>query len=173
MTKPPEWLDLAQIVTTIGVQGELKVRPETDDPLRIKELASVSARLADGTCETLVIERVTLRKDGTVIAKFKGFDTPEAAARLRQAWLQIPFAEAKRKPGQVLYADVLGLAAVDAETGAPLGTVNDIYRAGQDLLEIRTPGGQDVLVPWVDAFVAAIDLDARQVRIRPMEGLFD
>lgn len=173
MAKPPDWLDLAQIVTTVGVKGELKLRPETDDPLRLKELTAVSAKLADGTRETLAIERVSQRKDGTVLAKFQGYDTPEVAARLRQAWLQIPFAEAKRKPGQVLYADVLGLAAVDAETGTPLGTVNDIYRAGQDLLEIRTPGGQDVLVPWVDQFVAAVDLEARQVRIRPMEGLFD
>ena len=173
MARPPEWLDLALIVTTVGVQGELKVRPETDDPLRLKELATVSAKLAHGERQTLEIERVSLRKDGTVIAKFKGYDTPEAAAALRQAWLQIPYAEAKRKPGQVLYADVLGLAVVDAETGAPLGTVNEVYRAGQDLLEIRTAAGKDVLVPWVDAFVASVDLAAREVRIKPMEGLFD
>lgn len=173
MAKPPEWLDLALIVTTVGVQGEVKVKPETDDPLRLKELATVSAKLAKGGRETLEVERVSQRKDGTVIAKFKGYDAPETAAKLRQAILQVPFAEAKRKPGQVLYADVLGLAAVDDGSGAPLGTVNEVYKAGQDLLEIRTPDGKDVLVPWVDAFVAKVDLEAREVRIKAMEGLFD
>lgn len=173
MAQAPEWLDLAQVVTTFGVKGELKVRPETDDPLRLKELASVSAKLATGARETLEIEAVARRKDGTVIAKFKGYDAPETAAKLRQAWLQIPFAEAKRKPGQVLYADVLGMAVVDADTGAPLGTVNDVYRAGQDLLEIRTADGKDVLVPWVDQFVAAVELETRTVRLKPMEGLFE
>lgn len=171
--KPPEWLDLAQIVTTVGVQGELKVRPETDDPLRLKELAEVSALLATGARETLGVERVTQRKDGTVIAKFKGFDAPETAARLRQARLQIPFAEAKRKPGQVLYADMLGLVAVDDATDAPLGVVTEVLRAGQDILEIRTEAGDEVMVPWVEAFVGRIDLVARQVRLKTIEGLFE
>jgi 16S rRNA processing protein RimM len=172
MAKPPDWLNLAQVVTTLGVKGELKVRPETDDPLRLKELASVSALLGTGARETLGIERVSMRKDGVVIVKFAGYDAPETAAKLRQAWLQIPFAEAKRKPGQVLYADVLGLEVVDDETGTPLGTVNDVLRAAQDLLEVVTPDGTEVLVPWIDVFVAKIDLDARQVRLKQMEGLF-
>lgn len=171
--KPPDWLDLAQIVTTVGVQGELKIRPETDDPLRLKELTEVSALLATGGREQLGVERVSLRKDGTVIAKFKGFDNPETAARLRQARLQVPFAEAKRTPGQVLYADMLGLIAVDDATDAPLGVVTEILRAGQDILEIRTDAGEEVMVPWVDAFVVRVDLVARQVRLKTIEGLFE
>lgn len=173
MGKPPDWLDIASIFSTVGVQGELKIRPDTDDPLRLKELPTVSALLATGARETLEVERVTLRKDGTVIAKFKGFDAPETAARLRQARLQVPFAEAKRKPGQVLYADVLGLVAVDDETSAPLGVVTEVLRAGQDILEIRTEAGDEVMVPWVDAFVVRVDLVARQIRLKPIEGLFE
>jgi 16S rRNA processing protein RimM len=173
MAKRPDWLNLAQIVTTLGVRGELKVRPETDDPLRLRELTQVSALLATGARETLGIERVTLRKDGVVIAKFAGHDDPETAARLRQAWLQVPYAEAKRTPGQVLYADVLGMAVVDAATGGPIGEVSDVLRAGQDLLQIARPDGSEVLVPWVDAFVAAVDREANQVRLHVLEGLLD
>lgn len=173
MAKRPEWLNLAQIVTTFGVQGELKVRPETDDPLRLKELKEVSALLATGERETLAIDRVTLRKDGVLLARFKGYEGPETAAKLRQAWLQVPYAEAKRRPGQVLYADVLGLVAVDAATGEGLGEVTDVLRAGQDLLQVTRPDGTELLVPWVDAFVAAVDLEAGQVRIHVLEGLLD
>ena len=172
MATPPAWLTIAHVVTTVGVHGELKLRPETDDPLRLKELAEVSALLADGTRERLGVERVQQRKDGVVLAKFKGLDAPEPAARLRGASLQVPFAEAKRQPGQVLYADVLGLAAVDDATGASLGTVTEVYKAAQDLLEVETPAGEAVLVPWVDVFVVKVDLAAREVRIRPIDGLF-
>lgn len=173
MTTLPEWLDLAQIITTTGVKGEMKVRPDTDDPLRLKELATVSALTATGERTTLTIERVALRKDGVLMVKFEGFDSPEAAAALRQAKLQIPYAEAKRLPGQVLYADVLGLAAIHDVTGETLGVVTDVLRAGQDLLEIKTPAGDEVMVPWVDAFVVRVDLDAREVRLTPIEGLFE
>ncbi|MEB3328380.1 MAG: ribosome maturation factor RimM [Candidatus Sericytochromatia bacterium] len=173
MAKRPEWLNLAQVITTLGVRGELKVRPETDDPLRLRDLQEVSALLATGARETLGIERVTLRKDGVVIAKFRGHDAPETAARLRQAWLQVPYAEAKRVPGQVLYADVLGMAVVDAATGDQLGEVSDVLRAGQDLLQVTRPDGAEVLVPWVDAFVAAVDREANQVRVHVLEGLLD
>lgn len=173
MTTPPKFLMVAQITTTVGVQGEVKVRPETDDPLRLKGVKSIEAVLANGTTEVLAIEAIRMRKDGIVIGKFGGYDSPEAAAKLRQAWLRIPFEDAKRVPGKVLYADVLGLTAVDDMTGETLGTVREVFRAAQDLLEVITPDGREVLVPWVDVFVAKIDLAARQVRLTPPSGLFD
>jgi 16S rRNA processing protein RimM len=173
MARPPEWLEVAQVITTYGVRGELKVRPSTDDPLRLKELKTVSALLVDGSRESLGVERVTLRRDGTLLAKFVGYDAPEPAARLRRAALQVPYAEAKRRPGEVLYADLLGLLALDDANETPLGEVTDVMRAGQDLLLIQRPDGSEVYVPWVDAFVAKVDREAGVVRIRVIEGLLD
>ncbi|MDB5099301.1 MAG: rRNA processing protein RimM [Cyanobacteria bacterium RYN_339] len=173
MVQPPTHLDIAQIVSAHGVKGELKVRPDSDDPLRMKGMPSVECLMPDGSRRQLELESVTLRKDGVLLVKFVGFDSPEAAGTLRQGRLQIPFEQAKRKPGKVLYADVLGLKAVHDEDGRELGTITEVLRAGQDLLEIRTPDGQEVLVPWVDAFVKKIDLKAGEVRLTPVEGLFE
>ena len=171
MATPPAYLDLAQVQGTHGIGGELKVRPDTDDPLRLRELKQVDALLADGTRQVLTIAKVTARKDGQVLVKFEGYDSPEAAAPLRRAILQVPFEQAKRKPGQVLYADVLGLMVQD-EAGKPLGTVTEVLRAAQDLFEVKTPDGQEVLVPWVDVFVRRIDLEARVLVLSPPDGLF-
>lgn len=173
MVKRPEFLNLAQILTTFGVRGELKIRPETDDPLRLRQMKQVTALLSDGTRETLEIEDVKLRKDGSVLLKLKGFDAPEPLAKYRQAWLQIPFSEAKRPKGKVLYADVLGLAVVDDATEERLGTVVEIYKAAQDILAIETPDGREVLMPWVDEFVKAIDLEKEEVRLNVLPGFFD
>ncbi len=169
----PTHLNLAQVVTTVGVCGELKVRPETDDPLRLKELTTVTALLRGGEREVLTLERVYLRGNGVLIVKFQGYDDPESAARLRQAWLQIRYTEAKRSPGKILYADVLGLRVVDDLGGQVLGEVRDVLRAAQDLLEVVTPAGREVLVPWVDEFVKTIDLDEGIVRVNCVEGLFN
>lgn len=173
MPEAPEYLNIAQIITTVGVRGEMKVRPETDDPLRLKQLKEVSCLLADGTRVLLHPTSVKQRGDGVVIAKFAEYDAPEPAAVLRRAWLQVLRKEAKREPGKVLYADVIGMQAIDDATGAPLGVVTEVLRASQDILEIRTPKDEEVLVPWVDAFVKSIDLDRREVRLTPIEGLFD
>ncbi|MFP5502073.1 MAG: ribosome maturation factor RimM [Candidatus Sericytochromatia bacterium] len=173
MAKPPEYLTIAQVITTFGVRGDLKVRSESDDPLRLKGLGEVSALLPSGERLTLAVKEVQRRKDGQLLVKFEGYDSPEAAAALRQAQLQVPYAQAKRKKGQVLFADVLGLAVVDDATGDRLGTVTEVYKASQDILGIETPAGEEVLLPWVEAFVKNIDLEAKEVRVTPIEGLFE
>jgi 16S rRNA processing protein RimM len=173
MATAPEYLNVAQIVTTVGVRGELKIRPETEDPLRLKQLKEVSCLLADGTRMALHPTSVKQRGDGVVIAKFSEFDAPEPAAVLRRAWLQIPLAEAKREPGKVLYVDMLGLSVVDDATDRVLGTVTEVLRASQDILEIKTLEGQEVLLPWVDEFVKEVDLESGMVRVTPIEGFFE
>ena len=173
MAKRPEYLDIAQIVTTFGVKGELKVKPFTDDPLRLKELKEVSCLLATGERIMLHPTAVKARPDGVVVAKFAEYDAPETAAKLRQALLQVPFSEAKRVPGKVLYVDMIGLSVVDDATGETLGTLQEVLAASQDILEIRTPDGREVLLPWVDQFVKSVDLEAGQVRVTPIEGFSD
>ena len=171
--KRPDYLNIAQIVTTFGVKGELKIKPLTDDPLRLKELKEVACLLATGERLALHPTMVKARPDGSVIAKFAEYDAPEPAARLRQAFLQVPLAEAKREPGKVLYVDMLGLKAVDDATGRVLGTITEVLKASQDILEIRTEAGKEVLLPWVDEFVKRVDVEAGEVRLTPIEGFFE
>ena len=83
------------------------------------------------------------------------------------------FADAKREPGKVLYVDLLGLPVVDDATDAVLGTIREVLKASQDILEIETPEGREVLLPWVDQFVKKVDLEAGHVRVTPIEGFFD
>jgi 16S rRNA processing protein RimM len=169
---PPAFLNLGQVVAPFGVTGELKVRPETDDPARLRELKEVECLMPNGERRKLGVETVKVRKDGVLLVKFVGFDTPETAATLRKAWLQISFEHAKRRPGQVLYADVLGMRAIHADDGRELGIITEVLRAAQDLLEVRTPKGEEVLVPWIDVFVKEVDMASRTIRLLPIEGLF-
>lgn len=173
MPQPPEYLTVATLLKPFGVQGEIKARPETDQPARLKRLKAASALLRSGARLPLTVTGVSLMKDGSARFKFAEYAAPETVVALNGAALQVPYAEAERPKGQVLFADVLGLTAVDDATGARYGTVSEVYRASQDLLAVTTPDGREVLVPWVPAFVAGVDREARVVRLTPIPGLFD
>lgn len=68
--------------------------------------------------------------------------------------------------------ELVGLSAM-TEIGAELGTVSDlIIGVAQDLLEVTTPAGQKVLVPFVFKIVPEVDLTAGRVVMRPPGGLF-
>ena len=58
--------------------------------------------------------------------------------------------------------------------GAVLGTVTMVenYGAG-DLLDIKTPDGRFILMPFTKAFAPRIDIAARQIEVEPPLGLFE
>ena len=72
--------------------------------------------------------------------------------------------------GTYFTAELMGLTALDAETGRVLGTLEDVmpYPA-HDVYVIR--GEKEFLVPAVPAFVEDIDMDAGTIKIRVWEGL--
>lgn len=80
---------------------------------------------------------------------------------------------------------LVGLAVVRADEGAgeqastvnpspeKLGTVSEVqHLPAQDLLVVNTEQGT-VLVPFVEAIVPSVDLEAKVVRVTPPPGLFD
>lgn len=150
----------------------MKVVPLADYPERLEEVERFFARLADGSEIEVHPEDVEVRKMDLVIVKFREFDAPETAAVLRNASLEIPRSEARPlEPGHYYYADVVGLKAMLPD-GTVVGTVEDVLEAGNAILSIRTKGGKEVWVPWVDEFVR-IDLPAGVVHLSPIEGLLD
>lgn len=169
---PPTHVSVGRVLKPHGVHGEVKVEPLTPDPERFKKLRRLFARGPDGRRQPLTIERARVVADG-VLLKFAEYRTPEAAAGLRGMLLEIPREEARKAPpGEVLYADMIGLTAIDAATGKPIGTVKAIVTAASDLLELDTPRG-DILIPWVPEFVGKPDLEAGTVPITPIPGLLE
>ena len=76
----------------------------------------------------------------------------------------------------------MGHAVILQTTGDPIGTVTDIYRAGNGVLEVTRTNSPDadsqppprtVLIPFVEAIVPVVDLTRRGVEITPPGGLRD
>lgn len=172
MRDPAErFVAIGRILKPHGVHGEVKVALLTDDPRRFAHLERVFCLLPDGARRVLHLESSRAAGPEAVLLTFREIASPEVAQELRHAVLEIPRREAPPlPPGKVYFADVIGLEAYDALAQAPLGTVTAVVSAGHDLLEITTPQGEELLVPWVDSWVSRIDPEAGRVWVTPLPG---
>ncbi len=174
MSDEERLLAVGRLLKPHGVRGEIKVAVLTDDPSRFKKLDAVTVELATGQRVSLHVEGARVVGPETVLLKFREYGTPEAVMALRDGTILIPRSQGvPLKPGEVYFADMIGLKAVLQESDKELGTVTAILKAGNDLLEITKPDGTEVLLPWVDPFVPKIDLAAGIVYLTPPPGLLE
>ncbi len=68
--------------------------------------------------------------------------------------------------GHYYWHQLEGLQVRD-EAGVELGTVREVFRAGEaEVYLIERSGGGELLIPAIREFVRAIDLDARTMIVR-------
>lgn len=153
-----------------GVRGEVRIKTFTGDPLAIADYGL----LADGRGRSFEITDIRPAKE-VVVARLKGVTTREAAEALNGTELFV--ARDKLSAGEdedeFLQADLLGCSVIGPD-GAVLGSVTAVenYGAG-DLLDIETPDGRSVLMPFTKAFTPRIDIAARRIEAAPPLGLFE
>jgi 16S rRNA processing protein RimM len=151
---------LGRVAGAHGIRGEVLIRSFTKRP---EDIAAYGP-LDDGGGRTFRIERVRSTPKGAV-ARIAGIGDRNAAETLKGAQLYV---DRDRLPapdeGEFYHADLIGLAAVDAE-GRPLGEIVGVHNYGAgDLLELRLAGsGKTELVAFTEAVVPEVDLAARRV----------
>jgi 16S rRNA processing protein RimM len=163
---------VARIGAPHGVRGEVKLWSFTEDPAAVVDYAPFETQ--DGK-RHFEIEAMRPAKDFFVV-RFKGIADRDAAARLTNLDLYVP-RERLPEPeddGEFYISDLIGLAAVDT-AGAPLGRIIAVYNFGAgDIIELQREGQSKTdMVPFSDAVVPEIDLDAGRVVIAPPDGLFE
>lgn len=160
-----------------GVQGEVKVIPETDEPSRLQSLASVFVGASPAEISLRNIQRARLqqtKKGVLVVIKLEGINGREEADALRQ---QALYASRSDLPpladDEFFIHDLIGLKVVTSE-GEAVGYVKDyIDQEWQALLVVAREVQPDVLVPAVPAFIETIDLDEQKLVIQPIDGLLE
>jgi 16S rRNA processing protein RimM len=165
MTKLQNPILMATIGAAQGLRGEVRVRAYTADPLALGDYGNLHGK--DGR----VFEILEIREaKNVVIVRFRGVNDRNAAEALNGLELYI---ERENLPDDELdddefyYADLEGLEAVD-ETGKSYGTVSGVFDFGAgDLLELKGPGRRPALIPFSEAAVLEIDLEAGRILIDP------
>ena len=63
---------------------------------------------------------------------------------------------------------------VALEDGSHLGTMTDVIQnSAQDIFQLRTDEGKNVLIPRVPEFILDINTDERKITVRLIEGMLD
>lgn len=166
-----EWATIGKVVAPFGVQGELKVVLLSDIPGRFNELDGV---YVGPTHVQYHIERVRSYKGEMVVLKLQGIDDANVAEKMRNFDLTIPEAELAQLPPDSYYQhDILGLQVVTV-SGRAVGTIVDIIVTGSnDVYVIKSPSGEQNLIPAIKDVVKQVDLRRKVMYIDPIAGLLD
>lgn len=160
------------VIGTHGLNGAVRVRRLSDVAGRFEGLQSV---LLGGPNQSARRFSVTGRRLSPefVILSLEGVGSVEAAKALVGAELRLPITEVSDPPpGQYRHFDLLDLP-VYRENGTFLGRIADIQPTGSNDIFVVRDGSREVLIPAIRDVVREIDLKARRMVIRPIQGLLD
>jgi 16S rRNA processing protein RimM len=192
------WFPIARLLRPQGRRGELLADPLSDLPGLFapnRELLLAPANASAPNPHSLPVHLEehffpTGKNAGRVVLKLSGCDSINAAELLAGQQLFLPTADLPPlDPGTFFVGDLLGCTLYDAASPAtPAGTVTDVEFAtapdGRTRLEDaapllaielpnQPPGTEPILVPFVLAWIDAIDIPGRRITMRLPEGLLD
>jgi len=173
-----EFITLARVVKTQGRRGEVAAEIHTGVPDRFSagmavlalpptESASPEAR------RELEVEQIWPHK-GLLVLKFLGVDSISEAESLIGCELQVPSSErAVLDPGWNYVSDLAGCTVFDH--GLEIGRIADVqFGTGEaSLLVVKNSAGQQFDIPFAQAYLEAMDLGRRQVRMNLPQGMLE
>ncbi len=144
---------MARILGAKGLGGAIRIEPLTDWP---EHLQVGAALFLEGEAEP---RRITNAEWGGRIPAvgLEGISTRDAAAALAGTFLET---EPQALPeGSYYWHQVVGLGVEDP-SGARLGVVREVFRAGEaEVYRVELTDGGELLVPAVRDIVRGIDLE--------------
>ena len=189
-----DWLEIGRIVAPQGLDGAVRVYPDSDFPERFLTPGE-RWLLKPGQTQPELVQLVSgryLAGKGLYVLKLSGVNYRDQAEALREAKLVVPAGDRLAVESDEFHvSDLVGLTVRLQATGAAIGTVVDVYAAGNDLLAIELyaqaasaqstaastttkptkKGNLPILIPFVYAIVPVVDLAAGYVDITPPNGL--
>jgi 16S rRNA processing protein RimM len=166
-------LNVGKIVNTQGVRGEVRVWPQTDFPDVRFKAGNRLMLIRPESGEPVTVEIETAREQKNVfVLKLKGFDDINEVEKFK-GW-DLKVRESDRVPlseGEYYIRDIVGCSVI-TEDGDQLGTIADVLTPGaNDVWVVKRPGGKELLLPVIDDVVLDVDVAAKTVKVRLMEGL--
>jgi 16S rRNA processing protein RimM len=109
-----------------------------------------------------------------LLLSFEGVEGREEADRLSGGVLCLPADRLPQTPEDFYWSHELEGWACEDPSGRPLGTVRRLEQtAAGGQLTLGTPGGREVLVPFVRPIVVALDRASRRIVLDPPGGLME
>ena len=168
---------IGRILGPQGVRGELKILALTDLPERFFSMEKMRVFTDEGVFRTelTLLSARRVEHKGLIVAETEEISSRPEAEGFAGDFIEIePEERYALDEGEFWIDDLLGMTAVNADSGETLGTVRDVASAGeQDIYVIRDENGKDHYIPAVKEFIREVNLEKRQISIALMEGLWE
>ena len=163
-----QYLEIAKIINTHGIRGDLKLDLWCDSPDTIKRIRTL---YLDEEGKTPVSISDVRMHGKFCLLRIAGVENPEDGARYKERILYAHRDDIPRAAGEYFIADLIGMPVIDADTGVRYGTLtNVIDNPANALYEVRTKKGP-VYIPAVKEFLISLDPPAG-IYVRPIPGMF-
>lgn len=135
-----EWIEIGKIVAPQGLNGEVRVYPNSDFPERFLEPGQ-RWLLPEGQIEPYSIELLRgryLPGKSLYVVELAGVENRDQAEALRNSQLFIQRGDRPPLTEDEFYVpDLIGLIVINQITGETIGKVVSLISAGNDLLEVE------------------------------------
>ena len=201
-----EWIEIGRIVAPQGLKGELRVNSSSDFPERFLEPGTrwLQEENRDTPEAIELLKGYRVPGKNIYVVQLEGIENRDRASSLRGAKLLVPASDRPHlEKGEFHVIDLINLEVYNQLTGENLGTVVDVYSAGNDLLEIKLhqqpvlepesspdlsqisrkskrrklkpkkPKPRTILIPFVNEIVPLVDLEKGRLEITPPDGLLE
>ena len=178
---PEQAVEVGVVTGAWGVQGGLRIKPHSADPQALfatkrwywkapqGAVAALQQQLQSALEQPLRVSSAREQGEGLVarIHELEDRDLAQACRGLRLFVPRSSFPTASE--GEYYWVDLIGLQVLNRQQQV-LGTVTGLMQTGPHSVLRIAPAGepaapQEVLVPFVDAYVDAVDLAARTIRV--------
>lgn len=158
------------IVNTHGLKGEVKVKPTTDFPMeRYQKGKSVNVQYQQALIQ-LTIKHVREQK-GMLLLVFEGYEDINLVEKWKGSAISID--EEALHPLQedeIYFYELMDCKVYDREEEY-LGTVIEIIETGANAVLRVKKEEQELLIPYVKAFVKEVDKEAKVLTVELLDGM--
>lgn len=158
-----QYLEAGQIVSTHGIQGEVKILPWCDGPDFLKEFDTL---YIDGTA--FPVEQSRVHKT-MLLCKLRGVNDMNAAQAMKNKIVSIDRCDAHIPEGRVFISDLIGLPVYAG--GEQIGALKDVYSGPANDVYIVNGMGKEYMIPAVSEFLEEVNLEEGFIKVRLIEGM--
>jgi 16S rRNA processing protein RimM len=170
--RPSDAVEVGRILGAWGVKGGIKVKPFSADAQALfssKRWFIEPSEARPGQVVPILLRVVQAREQGeTVVATVQDLNDRDAAQSLAGARVFVARSSFPTPAdGEFYWVDLIGLNVAN-RAGLELGRVAGLLETGPHcVLRIRpdAPATQELLIPFVDAYVDGVDLPGRTIHV--------
>ncbi|WP_085523998.1 ribosome maturation factor RimM [Tuberibacillus sp. Marseille-P3662] len=168
-----EWFHVGKIVNMHGLRGEVRVMSSTDfEDKRFAEDAVLYIGKDDTNKTPVTVSGHRIHKQFHLLT-FAGYESIEDVEWMKGQLLFV--SKEQLEPlgdNEFYYHEIIG-CDVYSEAGDYIGRVNEILSPGANDVWVVGRNGEDVLIPYIEDVVKAIDVSNNTIKIHLLDGLMD